>query len=291
MVLFTLSLLYDTFFESIVFEDAPILKSPFLASLVCSSETDRKIRVNVYYTSSLSGGKETIIAATTFGLREMLRVGKGPFQTDMISEHCASPKAIISVVSTPANPFSSQFFSLSSSTEKNPLSQQYVFYRNDESVPTVICDEITYEPAFPVQVPLAFLQHFSRVLQESILAWEDRCKLERIRQGKFVSIAEAHKHGWHQLRITVLSTRIRSQVDTLSAVTSALLSTTVDECVDDGDIASPPPILLQGTASPVPTRQISSSSVAGTARTASTIEESKPKVTWGTFVEVLLESE
>lgn len=283
--------MYDTFFESIVFDDLTSLRSPFLATLDCDDDTDRKLRINVYYTSNLSGGKETIIAATTFGLREMLRSGKGSFQTNMISEHCSNPKVIVATVTTPSNPFSSSFFSLSSAKEKNPLSQQYVFYRNDETLPTVVCDEMTYEPAFPVQVPLAFLQNFSTGLNDSILAWEDRCKLERIRQGKFVSIAEAHKYGWHQVRVTVLSSRIKSQVEALSKATVSLLSATGDERADDDvDSAPPLPAPLAGTSSPRMSRQLSTSSCSvGSTRVASLSEDSKSKVPCNTFVDVFLE--
>lgn len=279
------SLLYDTFFESVVFDDVTTLKSPFLAHLNYSNETDRKIRINVYYSSSLTGGKETIIAATTFGLREMLRSGKASFQSDMISEHCSNTKATLTIATTPTNPFTEAFFTLSPALEKNPMTQQYVFFRGDESVPTVICDEVTYEPLFPIEVPLAFLRQFGSGLQQSILAWEDRCKLERVRQGKFVSIAEAHKYGWHQLRVTVLASTIKLPGDTLSKATAALISAPIDERgVDDGETPHLPPPPPSATMSPG-LRQASTNA----SRTSSTTEEVKSKAACNTFVEVFID--
>jgi hypothetical protein len=309
--------LYDTFFESIVFDDITTLKSPFLAQLACSSETDRKIRINIYYSSSLTGGKDVIIAATTFGFREMLRSGKGTFISDMISEHCSNTKATLTVATTPVNPFNDSFFTLSSSVDKNPLTQQYVFFRGEESVPTVICDEVTYEPLFPVEVPVAFLRNFSTGLQKSILAWEDRCKLERIRQGKFVSIAEAHRYGWHQLRITVLASRIKVQGDAFQKATAALLSASTATSASasasagngyananangngndehgDGDadlLAMPPPPApaLLPPMSPAAPRQISVNNSSTSSRTSSVIEESRAKAACNTNVDVLLD--
>lgn len=287
------SLLYDTFFESVIFDDVTALRSPFLAEIESSNELDRKIRINVYYTSNLSGGKETIIAATTFGLREFLRSGKGSFQSNMISEHCVSPKAYVVAATTPSDPFSSSFFSLSSSKEKNPLKQQYVFYRSDEFVPTVVCDEITYEPAFPVHVTLAYLKNFANGLRESILAWEDRCKLERLRQGKFVSVAEAHKYGWHQVRITVLSARIKCQGDLFKNAAASSRSLSVEERRDgDGEsIHRAPPPPMDEAPSPPPARQSSTSSLSGSNRVASSADEMKSRVACNTFVEVFLEKE
>jgi hypothetical protein len=155
------SLLYDTFFESIIFDDIGSLKSPFSARLLETSiDSDRKIRVHVHYTSNLSSGKEVIIAATTFGLREMLRVcgGRGGvFCSDLSSEHCRNAKTYISVVHPPSDIFDNYFCSLANLKEKNPLRQEFMFYRGDENVPTVLCNEVTYEPRIPLHVSVAFL--------------------------------------------------------------------------------------------------------------------------------------
>lgn len=228
------SLLYDTFFESIVFEDIGTLKSPFVAKMSTSPDMDRKIRVNIYYNSNLSGGKEIIIAATTFGLREMLRSTKQPFCSDLVSEHCVGAKAFLTPVCVPDTIFDTpRFWSLAPTKEKNPLRQEYVFYQETDTSPAVVRDEFAYEPAHVVNTSLAFLTHFRDDLKTSIVAWEDRCKLERIRQGKFVSVSEAARYGWHQLRLTIIASRIRSQLDVLNKTSAALFRDVIDSDDDE----------------------------------------------------------
>jgi hypothetical protein len=200
-----------------------------MAKLTTSPDMDRKIRVNIYYNSNLSGGKDIIIAATTFGLREMLRSTKQPFCSDLVSEHCTGAKAYFTPVCVPDTIFETpRFWSLAPAKLKNPLRQEYLFYQENEISPTVARDEFAYEPAHVVNASLAFLSHFRDDLKTSIMAWEDRCKLERIRQGKFVSVSEAARYGWHQLRLTIIAARIRSQLDVLNKTSAALFRDVID---------------------------------------------------------------
>jgi hypothetical protein len=261
----------------------PTLRSPFVAILAISPDSDRKIRVNVYYSSSLTSGKEVIIAATTFNFREMLRGAvKGPFCSDMISEHCTSAKAFLSVVVQPADILSYDFCSLAAPKEKNPLRKQFVFYRSDEVVPTVLSDEVTCEPRLPLSVSVAFLSHFRKDLNESILCWEDRCKLERIRQGKFVSVREAMKYGWHQLRITILSAKITTVSDSSGFSVAPPLG---DGDIDESDVA--PAAMLSSAPQNSSTRQASVSTSGGR---VNNMDDVKSKSSHNSFVDVFLEN-
>ena len=249
-----------------------------------SADADRKIRVNVYYSSSLSSGKEVIIGATTFNFREMLRGAvKGPFCSDMISEHCTGAKTFLSVVVQPADILRYDFCSLAAAKEKNPLRKQFVFYRSDEVVPTVLSDEVTCEPRLPLLVSVAFLNHIRKDLNDSILCWEDRCKLERIRQGKFVSVREALKYGWHQLRVTILSAKITTVSDGSKFLAATALG---DGDNGESDVA---PVAAMSSVTP-PNSAMRQANVSTSGSRASILDEAKLKSSHNSFVDVFLES-
>lgn len=54
-------------------EDQCDVTPSMIAAIYCPPHLDCKLRVNVYYSSSLTGGKEVLLAGTTFSKRELLR--------------------------------------------------------------------------------------------------------------------------------------------------------------------------------------------------------------------------
>jgi hypothetical protein len=105
------------------------------------------------------------------------------------------------------------------------------------SYPVLDGREETWEPRHTATIPLIFMQTFQQSLHESITAWHARKELERLRQSRFSSVAEAHSYGWHAVRVQVQSARFRSKVlnnndsllhyqstssESLSSTTSAL---------------------------------------------------------------------
>jgi hypothetical protein len=104
-------------------------------------------------------------------------------------------QATLLIVKKLPSPFTfSELQVMGKSTHKNPLKQTYAFY-NEESnerstannsvsynEPTVICDEIAFEPELAIKVPLAYLENVRKSLKQSSNAWRKRYHLERMRQ-------------------------------------------------------------------------------------------------------------
>lgn len=90
--------------------------------------------------------------------------------------------------------------------DKNPLPQHYVFYSNN--TPIIDCFEEAVEPRHTATIPYVFLNNYASALQRSLCAWRKRHTLERMRQGRFNNLAEAHENGWHRLEVSVKSARL-----------------------------------------------------------------------------------
>ena len=174
---------------------------------------DVKLRLNVYYSSSLTSGKEILLAGATFSKRELQRamISMNVLIADMTSEHCSGSKAYVEVVK-PLSPilYEPNFNIKSGRKDKlNPLTQRYVFYNEvDNLTPYIDAEENTWEPKYAAQVPLLFLENFTASLIRSTYSWNLRYELERMRQGRFHSMEEALKYGWHSVTITVHAARI-----------------------------------------------------------------------------------
>ena len=65
---------------------------------------------------------------------------------------------------------------------------------------------ISHRLAF--RIPEVFIENMVLSLERSINAWKRRYELERMKQGLFHSKDEALSRGWHELKITVLASKI-----------------------------------------------------------------------------------
>lgn len=206
------SLLYDTIYVSEVIEDLSELKPSLMAHLTYPADKDRKLRINVYYSSSITNGKDILIGCASFGLREFLRHASGGYHVDLASEHCSRAKAIVHIVPhLPRQLITPAIGAVSAQRYRNPLLQEYVFYRSGEMNPAVHCTEMTSEPRLTVKMPLVFLENMHNILYKTISLWKTRHELERLRQGKFICREEALTHGWRELRVSISSCRLTTR--------------------------------------------------------------------------------
>ena len=183
-----------------------------MAHVTYPADKDRKLRINVYYTSSITNGKDVLIGCASFGLREFLRHANNGYSVDLASEHCSKAKAIVHVVPhLPRQLITPSIGAVSTQRHKNPLVQEYVFYRAGELTPAVHCTEMTSEPRLTAKMPLVFLENMHNILHKTIALWKTRHELERLRQGKFICREEALSHGWKELRVSISSCRLTSR--------------------------------------------------------------------------------
>ena len=152
------SLLYDFVTQSEMFEDTPDVTPSLMAEVLCPVDFDCKIRVNVYYSSSLTQNKEIVMAGTTFGLRELLRSYK-LYTSVMNSEYCVGAKAIIEIAQIfPAVLTSTALFPMAppiKGNHRNPLMQHFCFFHEDDiTAPLVDCQEMSWEPKYSFKMPL-----------------------------------------------------------------------------------------------------------------------------------------
>ena len=57
-------------------------------------------------------------------------------------------------------------------------------------------------------------------MMRSSKAWKKRYLLERMRQGKFKTIAEAFANGWHELSVTVKGSELNLSEEQHNATTA-----------------------------------------------------------------------
>eukprot|EP00602_Paraphysomonas_sp_CaronLab_P006429 CAMPEP_0185030682 /NCGR_PEP_ID=MMETSP1103-20130426/17681_1 /TAXON_ID=36769 /ORGANISM="Paraphysomonas bandaiensis, Strain Caron Lab Isolate" /LENGTH=1178 /DNA_ID=CAMNT_0027565895 /DNA_START=347 /DNA_END=3883 /DNA_ORIENTATION=- len=200
-------------YESEVFDDVSALAPALIVSVNNPVECDCKLRINVYYSSSLTNAKDVLIAATSFGLRDMLRCHKNVFSSSMVSEHCSHAVAFIRQIHPLISVLKTE--GLSSNAPRripwNPMFQRYIFHPLVDNSAPVVCEEHTWEPRLAFKVPLVFLQNLSDVMSETIKVWKLRAQLERVRRGCFSSREEAFLNGWYETSICVSACRIEAE--------------------------------------------------------------------------------
>lgn len=213
-----------------MFDDAPSVGPSLIAKITNANDKDCKIRVNVYYSSSLTNSKEVLFAGTSFNLRDVTRCTKPFFSSAMVSEHCQEAVTEVRIVPT-LDPIL-HTASLSSKNLPyepwNPMFQRYIFHPNITHSTPVVCEEYTWEPRLAFQVPLVFLQNFADVMTETIEVWKVRAKLERVRQGRFISRDEAFLNGWFEVSVSVSAARITAMSSERRPSDDVGVSTSVD---------------------------------------------------------------
>lgn len=201
------SMLYDTVYESEPFEDVATLSPSLVAEFRNPSDKDCKLRVNVYYNSSLTNGKEILLVATTFNLREFLRCKTPIFTSQMVSEHCNQAVAYIRRLYPLTTILQNKSIQSTSPiiSKWNPMFQRYIFHSDHEQNQPVVAEEYTWEPRLTYNVSYKYLLNLSNILTETLTAWKVRLELERMRQGKFLSREEAFLNGWYEISILISS--------------------------------------------------------------------------------------
>lgn len=193
-------------------EDSADLTPSLVAAVRRPGDADVKLRLNVYCQRG-AGGKDVLMASTTFSFKELLREvsAKGVLRSAMISEYCAEATAYVQIFHELHKPLHLSHFSVVAPPRlnENPLFQRYAFYnQNIAFEPHVLAEEWTMEPRFTAHVAKLYLESLSAALIRSMNAWQVRHDLERKRQGRFSSLDEAFRHGWHSVDICVLASRI-----------------------------------------------------------------------------------
>lgn len=201
---------YNQIYTSEIFEDVNDAVPSLLVQLRSFESLDTKMRLSVYYSSNLTGNKEILLASATFTERELTRAMnlEGKLTTEMTSEFCSGAKTHVEVVPYLPEFFDPAFPIVAPTRKQNPLQQDYVFYNEmDSYYPYLQAREECWEPKYTAAIPIAFLTNFHGALERSLAAWEDRYQLERMRQGRFTSLQEAHSRGWHLLEVNVKAAR------------------------------------------------------------------------------------
>jgi len=249
---------YTHVYVSELFEDnADILCPALVASIRCPAGLDCKVRLGVYYASSLTGDREVLLASTSFSRTELAKActSQGVLISEMITEYVPGAKAYIEIMQplprygifqpqalqahgagmgeqegseqqgsaqqlqVHAQPPGALFDIVSRAGPANPVVQRYVFYgEQDPLSPRINAEESAWEPRHAAVVPALFLDAFCASLVRSINCWRLRYELERMRQGRFASVEEAHAHGWHSVNVCVIGARVcksRAQTDRL----------------------------------------------------------------------------
>ena len=193
-------------------EDSADLTPSLVAIVRRPMDADVKLRLNVYCQRG-AGGKDVLLASTTFSFKELLREvsAKGVLRSAMISEYCAEATAYVQIFHELHKPLHLPHFSVVAPPRlnENPLFQRYAFYNQNVAFePHVLAEEWTMEPRFTAHVAKLYLESLSAALIRSMNAWQVRHDLERKRQGLFSSLDEAFRHGWHSVDICVLASRI-----------------------------------------------------------------------------------
>ena len=216
------SLKYHVAYSSEVFEDTVDVFPSLLARVATSIGFDSRLRLSVIYSSSLTSGKEVVLATQSFLESELIRSVRqsSVFIISLDSDYCIAAKAYVDIVQPLPPLLSNESFPVAAShTEKNPLTQNYVFYNELDSItPYLDAKEQCWEPKFVAPIPYVFLSNFQSSLERSISAWEGRYELERMRQGRFISDTEALNSGWHILDVQVITARIGSTKATIDRI-------------------------------------------------------------------------
>ena len=140
----------------------------------------------------------------------------------MVSEYCSSPQVALNLI-PPADevtnkegsrvvPFAESRRINFTTLTPNPIVQRYVFYdggTTSRMTPKIFVDERVYEPRSLCSVPIAYLESLAKSISSSLQAWRQRRVFEFNRQGHFRSGEEAHKAGWFELEVAVLSANMQ----------------------------------------------------------------------------------
>lgn len=204
-------LLYNEVYQSETFNDVVDLSPNLLADLYCRPDKDCKIRVNVMYSSSLTGSKEIMLVGGVFSLRELAECNTNVLTIAMTGMHCEEALCFAEIV--PPFPLAMTVAVPMSVPRKsaNPISHKFLFYSDaadpEKISPVVNVEEQCWEPRFAAKIPLLFFQNEINSLTHSIAAWTARRELERFRQGLFTSDEESYQHQWCVLSVSVLGAR------------------------------------------------------------------------------------
>jgi hypothetical protein len=217
-----LPLKFKTIYTSETFEDIVDIFPSLLARVPISEGYDSKLKLSVYYSSSLTSGKEIVLASQTFLESDLTKSVQhsSVYIINLESEYCIASKAYVDIIQPLPPLLENRAFPVAAShTEKNPLTQNYVFYNELDSItPYLDAKEQSYEPKFVAPIPFVFLSNVQQSLEKSIDAWHQRYEIERKRQGRFISDTEALSFGWHVLDISVKGARIGSTKATIDRI-------------------------------------------------------------------------
>ena len=209
---------YEVIYQSEVIENTIDIFPSLVCTIKYSEALDYNIRVNVYYSSNKTNGKDVVLCGSLFSLKSILQSTSDVITDIMTSEYCYGshiyiqkrdllPLVLYSNTSIP-------FLCGAESKAYNPLKQSYSFYNpEDYTYPIIDVDELTVEPRLFAKISLSLLKNFIPILTKSVHSWRRRRVLERLRQSKFVDTKEAFSYGWKDLKVCVKSVSINDKVE------------------------------------------------------------------------------
>ena len=209
---------YEIIYQSEVMENNIDIFPSLVCTIKYSEELDYNIRVNVYYSSNKTNGKDVVLCGSLFNLKSILQSSSDVITDIMTSEYCYGshiyiqkryllPLVLYSNASSP-------FLCGAESKAHNPLQQSYSFYNpEDYTYPMIDVDELTIEPRLFAKISMSLLKNFIPILSKSVHAWRRRRVLERLRQSKFLDNKEAFSYGWKELKICIKSVSIDDKVE------------------------------------------------------------------------------
>ena len=214
------TLQFRTIYTSEIFEDIiDVFPSLLVRVRTQSSNYDSKLKLSVHYSSSLTSSKDIVLAYQSFYESDLIRTVQqsSVYVVPLESEYCIASKAYLDIIQPLPALLENTILPITSiSNDKNPLMQNYVFYNEMDSItPYLDAKEQCWEPKFAASIPMAFFTNLQGSLERSIRAWENRAELERMRQGRFSSDAEALSSGWNIIDILVKGARIGSTKATI----------------------------------------------------------------------------
>ena len=163
-------------YRSEIIEDPPIgMVCPTLcAKIECTHRVDYTFRIRILFNSkSWTGGKEMTVCESIVHMSDI--VTNGHISTSMTSPYLKGSASLQITLFSAFRPIlvHPHLLPRAPSTLHNPLTQSYVFYRDDEWAvpPVVFAEELAVEARISLRVPAVFLANLLAALTRSKVAW------------------------------------------------------------------------------------------------------------------------
>ena len=184
-------------YRSEIIEDPPIgMVCPTLCAKVeCAHRVDYILKIRVLFNSkSWTGGKEMTVCECTVHMSDI--VNNGHISTSMTSPYLKGSASLQITLFSAFRPILAHpsLLPRAPSSLRNPLTQSYVFYRDDEWAvpPVVFAEDLAVEARISIRVPVVFLANLLAALTRSKVGW-----LACANQVQHILSQHTHAHNTH----------------------------------------------------------------------------------------------